>query len=501
MKLAPELRVGIFVAVLLGVLLWGTLKLTGQRGFLGGGYRVSLVLESAEGLRAGGFVRMAGVPIGQVDSIKLEEGRARVFMLVSENVELTENCQVTAKTTGILGDRFLDIRGCTSAAAKIEDGGEIKQVGLSTSLDEITAKLSAIADNIKAVTDALSSVLGGQKGEEEFGAIVRDLRGTVNAVRGIVEENRSNLGVSLANFRKMSESLGGSVPEIAEKLRVAASNIEEFIRANRGRLEENLDKFDAMVAELGESARSLKNISGKIDRGEGTLGKLVNDPTLANSLTKTMGDVQGAIDRIGQLQIGVEYRGEVLAEADGKMKNYVSVRAQPRPDKYYRFGVVLDPLSLDISRGTRFLTGTDGSPGTVESASPTASKDDLKFSVEIAKRIRDVAFRGGLLESTAGVGTDLYLLRDAVMVTAEAFDLAREAGPHFKLRAEYTFLKYVTVNAGWDDPLYKADESLFEDQFYLAEFGTRRSSSLFFGGGLRFTDEDLKTLLPFIPGG
>ncbi|MBI2059722.1 MAG: MCE family protein [Nitrospirae bacterium] len=504
--MSTPVRVGIFVALLLGVLLWGTLKLTGERGIMGGGYRVSLVLESAEGLRAGGFVRMAGVPIGQVESIELEGTSARIHVRIKGDVRLREDCQVTAKTTGILGDRFLDIRGCTDAAPEIQDGGEIKRIGVSTSLDEITSKLSGIAENIKSVTDALSSVLGGKKGEEQFGAMVEDLRGTIHSVRQIVEENRGDFSRSMANFRKISESLGESAPVIADKLEHAAEDIQEFVKNNRGRLEKDLEQFDKMVAELSESAKSLRNITEKIDKGEGTLGKLVNDPALADSLTKTIGDVQGAVEKIGQLKIGVEYRGEVMMAdrqgggSDTGMKNYLSVRAQPRPDKYFRFGVVVDPLAAEIDRSREYdATGAvrlDDKGNRVEAV--TASSKDIRFSVEIAKRYSFLTLRGGLLESTAGVGMDMQFFRDALMFSAEGFDFARDARPHLKVRAEYTFLRYITANVGYDDPLYRPDTQ--ERNILFEEFGARRRPSVFFGGGMRFTDEDLKTLLPFIPG-
>ncbi|MBI2891874.1 MAG: MCE family protein [Nitrospirae bacterium] len=500
MKIRPEVRVGLFVAVLLVVLLWSALKLTGQRGVWRGGYRVSVTLESAEGLRSNGFVKMAGVPIGQIESIDLVANRARVHVRVREDVRLTEDCLVTAKTTGILGDRYLEIRDCTDKAPPIEDGGEIKRVGISVSLDEITGKLASIADNIQAVTDAMSRVLGGRKGEQELGAMVEDLRGTIHTVRQIVEENRAKLSDSMTSFQETARALGESVPEIAERLERAAADVQEFVAANRDRLQGSVEQFDQLVRRLTDSADSLKNITGKIDRGEGTLGKLVNDPALANSLTKTIEDVQGAVEKISRIKIGVEYRGEVsLAErveggTEPTMKNYVSIRAQPRPDKYFRFGIVVDPLSADIRQNRNYTK--DGQ--TVGDPEITATQEDVKFSVEIAKKFGFLTLRGGVLENTGGVGMDLHFFREAAMLSAEGFDFGRDAGPHLKVRAEYTFLRYVTANVGWDDPVYQP--SLLERKVYFEEFDARRRSSVFFGAGLRFTDEDIKTLLPFIPG-
>ena len=101
----------------------------------------------------------------------------------------------------------------------------------------------------------------------------------------------------------------------------------------------------------------------------------------------------------------------------------------------------------------------------------------LKFSLQFAKDFGPLTFRGGVVESQGGAGLDYRLFGDRLRLTAEGWDFAREAGPHYKLTGRLQLYKDVFLNAGVDD---------------LAEDDRR---SVFVGAGILFSDEDLKYLL------
>jgi len=111
-----------------------------------------------------------------------------------------------------------------------------------------------------------------------------------------------------------------------------------------------------------------------------------------------------------------------------------------------------------------------------------SERDRLKFNAQIAKRYQDLVFRGGIIESSGGVGLDYYLFDDRLKLTLEAFDFDIDRRAHLKAGVDFSFFKYLYLTAGYDD--FISDEGM---------------SSFFVGGGLVFTDDDIKYLLTSAP--
>jgi phospholipid/cholesterol/gamma-HCH transport system substrate-binding protein len=160
------------------------------------------------------------------------------------------------------------------------------------------------------------------------------------------------------------------------------------------------------------------------------------------------------------------------------LKSYLSLRIQPKQDKYYVLGIVDDPAG-EKSR-SEVTTIIDGEEHTVYTEE--IDKDAIKWTAQIAKRYYDLGLRAGIFESTGGVGADYYLYDDRLICSFEAFDFDPDENPHLKLRAEFTPLQFIYVTVGYDDFISKSD-----------------NESLFLGLGLRFSDEDIKTLITDIP--
>jgi phospholipid/cholesterol/gamma-HCH transport system substrate-binding protein len=117
------------------------------------------------------------------------------------------------------------------------------------------------------------------------------------------------------------------------------------------------------------------------------------------------------------------------------------------------------------------------------------TSDALKFSAQFAKRYYFATFRFGLIESTGGVGLDFHLLDDHLAFRLDAFDFANPASdyPRVKASANFLFLNHLFVTAGVDDVINPRD----------VEPATGRILSgrdYFLGGGIYFTDQDLKSL-------
>src|SRR5690606_34210698 len=109
------------------------------------------------------------------------------------------------------------------------------------------------------------------------------------------------------------------------------------------------------------SLTSIDSVAAKIDRGEGTIGRLINDDDTIEGLNEAIGGVNDIIERVNRIHIFVNYQGEFQVaredEKAGVMKNQFLFRIQPHADYGYLVGVADDPNGL--STRTKRTTYTD----------------------------------------------------------------------------------------------------------------------------------------------
>jgi len=135
-----EMIVGVFV--LLGILSmsWMALKL-GQVGGMGtSGYTLNAIFEDAGGLRVGADVMMAGVSIGRVASIGLNEDSEAVLTLeVRNNIHLTTDAIAAVRTKGIIGERY--VRMSQGADDEVlAAGDEIEETESAINIEDLISK-------------------------------------------------------------------------------------------------------------------------------------------------------------------------------------------------------------------------------------------------------------------------------------------------------------------------------------------------------------------------
>lgn len=104
-----ELAVGLFMLFGFLCLAWVSLKVARNEFFASDGYQVQAFFSNCSGLRRGASIMIAGVEIGRVKSITLEDYEAKVMMLLQAHVELQEDSIASIKTKGLIGEKFVEI--------------------------------------------------------------------------------------------------------------------------------------------------------------------------------------------------------------------------------------------------------------------------------------------------------------------------------------------------------------------------------------------------------
>ena len=134
-----ETGVGIFLIA--GLLCLGYLSITlGDIAIFGTKqYPVSARFANISGLKEGATVEIAGVTIGKVSKIKLDNYEAIVELLINPDVQLQEDVIASIRTQGIIGDKYVKIK-TGGAEEYIENGGEIFETESAIELEELVSK-------------------------------------------------------------------------------------------------------------------------------------------------------------------------------------------------------------------------------------------------------------------------------------------------------------------------------------------------------------------------
>lgn len=503
--MSKEAKVGIFVLLGLVILTYFTFRVSkwgvvGERGYL-----ITVDFSSASGLEPKAAVKMAGVPVGKVEEIRLVGTRARLFLRIQEGVAIPVDSRAAIQTQGLLGEKYVEIVPGAAADRMLPRGGRIAETVPPPDLDEIVRKVSLIADDVKRFTDTLAGTLGTDEGKKALSDTIRNIRETTASLRSVVtgnEErlnrilanadalsadlkaiasgNKEDLRATIANLRAFSQTLRDEGPQLVAKLEKMGEGVGNLVADNRENIRVALENLRGASAKLDNTLDAASKVLAKIERGEGTLGKLVSDNTTVNTLNDTLEGINRYVRKTESLKTFLDYRLEYQA-GPSEFKHYANLRLQPAADKYYSIGVVDDPRGKLTTTDT---TTTVTPPGTTTTIHDESFTNKLKFSAVVAKSFAGLTVRGGVLESTGGIGLDYRFLRKRLLVGVDAFDFTRkDLPPHLKVYGDYDIVKNLFITGGVDDVL--------TDKKDLRTF--------FAGFGIRFADEDLKTVLGAFP--
>jgi phospholipid/cholesterol/gamma-HCH transport system substrate-binding protein len=501
--MSKEAKVGIFVLLGIVILTFFTFRVSKIGGIGEKGYQLTVDFETAAGLEPKANVKMAGVPIGKLEEIKLVENNARLVLRIQEGIKIPVDSVVSIQTQGLLGEKYVEILPGEETDKMLPPGGRVANTVPPANLDEIIRKVTLISEDLKNFTHTLAQTLGTEEGQKALADIIRNTRETTEVLRKVVtgnEErlnrilasvdtlsadlrdissaNKEDLRVTIANLRSFSETLKTEAPGLARKLQEMSERVSGVVGENRENIRVSMENLKSASAKLDNTLESAGKVMARIERGEGTLGKLVSDNTTVTTLNDTLDGINRFVRRTESLKTFLDYRLEFQTEPS-EYKHYVNLRLQPAADKYYLLGVVDDPRGKFESSDTTTTT-TPG--GTVRTQQESFS-DDLKLTAMVAKRFSALTVRGGVLESTGGLGLDYHLMKDRLSISVDAFDFSRDDHPHLKVFGTYDIVKNFFITGGMDDILN--DDEGFR--------------TLFFGFGIKFADEDLKTVLGAVP--
>jgi phospholipid/cholesterol/gamma-HCH transport system substrate-binding protein len=483
--LSTELKVGFFAVAVIAILAFMTFKVGGLEWMKKDGNVFYVHFKNIAGLDAKTKVKIAGVDAGVIENIALQDGQAKITIKIDKSVQIYTDASASIKASGLLGDKYLDIK-TGSEKPLLGKGDTIKNVLEVVDVDDMVRKLSKVSDTIGTLAATFNEALGTEEAKKSLKESILNLGEITANLNQTILSNDKKMRIALENMTQLTTSINDLVDKNKGSITATLGNLKDFsaqLKSDGPGLIANLNKATKDLKDMVEENRpavknaveSINNITGKIEKGEGTLGKLVKDDRLYESINKAAEGVDRTISAVERFRTFITFQADYLTKAKDT-KGYFYVTLQPQPDKYYILGAVGDPVG-SVTTTTTITNGV--------TVKEQEIKRKIEFTAQFAKRFGDIALRAGLTENTFGLGADYFLNNDRAKLTADAWDFSKDEegahSPHLRVGIDYFVFKNIFVSAGADNILNKKWRGGYA------------------GVGVRFEDEDLKYLFGTLP--
>ena len=451
----PEFKVGLLVLIVAGIIAGMSLRVNNDPSYLGSSKEAWFYIDDASGLVKNSGVRMAGINIGIIKDIKLENGQARVELVLQGEVPVTKSARIEIRPNGILGDKHVEIVSGDPRDPPLRNGEQILVVDDRASVDRLISEVSKITKSLSAVAENVRSATEGDP-DKPLGRIINNIEQLTGDLADVSRDNKRQINEIVHNLRNIT----GTVNEL-----VNDDSPEGFKQAWKDALRS--------LRRIEVSLKNVEEITGKINRGEGTIGKLVNDETTVEEVNTAVNSINNYLDAANKIQTSVDFHSHYLTRS-ADAKSYLSLRIQPGLDRYYEVGLVDDPTGVTERTSTRLTT--DGTETNIREEKRFENR--VKFNALFAKNFYDFTIKGGVMENTGGAGVDWHLFRRRLRLSLEAFEFS---DVNVRASARFSIFSGVYITAGGED---------------LVKNGRQ---SAFVGAGLFLTNDDLKILMSRMP--
>lgn len=285
MKNTLETRLGIFVAlaVIATVLI---LETVGGTEWFQQGYRLFARFNNVQDLKIGDRVKMAGVEVGRVEKISLDESnnKVRVAMKMRKNVIVRTDSLATIKFTGLMGQNFVSLDfGSPGAPAASQD------TELATKEEpDLSAMMEKIDNVATGVQNLTKSFTGAQ------------LDNLIGPLTDFIKANKDPLTSAISNFQSVSSQIArgqGTIGKLIYDDTLYNSTLSTITKFQSTEYDVKMTLADARKV-----VDQINKVVDQVNSGQGTIGKLIKDDTLYRESTASMTNLREILQKINQGQ-------------------------------------------------------------------------------------------------------------------------------------------------------------------------------------------------------
>ncbi len=250
--------------------------------------------DQVNGVQSASPIMMKGVKIGTVTGISFDPQRSDNVVLqftIKRQYHIPTDSEAKIFSNGLMGAKAIEISYGT-ANTYLQSGDTLRSLRERDLMDVAGSELDFFKQKISQVTG--------------------DLSRTLTNLNNLMEANTQNITGTLGNLNTITGDMAGILSAEKQNLRAAVRNLTEFsamLGDNAPRVDSIVSSLNRMTTELADAgfARKLtdavsevNNLLAKIETGEGTVGKLMNDPAFYDSLTEASDNLASLLANLQQ---------------------------------------------------------------------------------------------------------------------------------------------------------------------------------------------------------
>lgn len=519
-SISTRLKVGLFTV--LGLLLIGamTVYVNHKPQWWRPCQLVHISVDDGTGLKSKSPIRSLGIEIGYLKTIDLKETHVDLGICVTAPVEVLPSTRAYMRGEGFLGDKFVELKpvkyigpgadnsgnapestatppapGASGAPSGGETNGLFKARPVQGFLHAMlwvfdssfkaaeaapaapnTAPSPAPAPVAPADGQAPAHKPPREGREIPVGEQGQDIQHLVNRVDELVNE-MTNLTTNLKSAIN-PEELRSTMKQLNRTLENASRTLSP-----EGGLNQTAQRT---LAKLEDAIEQLRDQMTRINKGEGSVGMLLNDPSYADELRSAIRNVNKLLARVSTVRFVVNIGGQEINAYNGG-RGYFQLQIYPHPDYYYLIGIAIDPRGKITQLDTTTTAGTITTTTATRQVEPTG----LLITAMVGKIIWDRLDLS--LGSLYGDGAISQELRLGPVGREEMFELRNDV---YSRGADIGIDDRITaIYKPWEGSIHPW-HALYA-QAGLEGFRTVSTGGVmpwFYGAGVSFDDEDIKIL-------
>jgi phospholipid/cholesterol/gamma-HCH transport system substrate-binding protein len=272
-----EIGVGILVTVAAALLAFMSIKVGGMNA-LGDQIEIQVNLGDAAGLTEGAAVRVAGVQVGQVDTMRVNHNQARLAVSLGNSAQIREDAKVQVRARSVLGEKYLEITPVSRDTPLLKAGAILSVTTPQTEIDELVNSLgplvtaldaealheamARLGDELERDPDQIARMLGnidtiinnGAKASASLDVLVSETRSTLSSVRQVTSDARpiiQRTGRIMERVDTASEDL----PQISSDVSAMVADARTMIKDSQAlmsRLERSTVKLERVLDNVAD---------------------------------------------------------------------------------------------------------------------------------------------------------------------------------------------------------------------------------------------------------
>lgn len=503
-KLSLEAIVGLFV--ILAVMIFAYM------GFQIGSFRFDkrhyheyiIFFNQIVGLSKKADIKIAGVKVGWVDEIMLNDNQVVVKLRVSRDYPLYENATGAIRQDGWFGPKYVEIIPGSNFLPQLQPGDVIGLKGRAHyDIDGLLQTINHVSTGIDDVVQSLKEAIATPEGRAQLKDVVNNIHSATTHISHIAKEIDGTiskkegqleafLGIG-TTFKNLSLNLEtNALPAFQESIERIALVFDRDFNRIAGRFDTLGGSFDSVGKQVSTGLDKIDAIVEKINSGQGCIGKLINEDIVYQDIRVVTEGLKNYIDGFNRLQFALDTHCEAMRiPAENyhfpDSKGYIELRLYPQPQYFCMLQIVASEKGF-INR--KEVERTYVELGTLDPVNPltvnpriqeymddvfreqklTFQRNKIKAGVQFGATFQRFSFRFGVFDGSAGFGIDISVGSPKGkfywVTTLEAFDLAgfnrqHDRRPHTKWLNRLFVTKDIYFVFGADDFVSKKDANIF----------------------------------------